>query len=250
MVERILGRHSGSEGASERGDHASARMRRRKRQPGAGGGGGGGWRGSRPSESPGRATPTPQCARLLLGKLQDVVLGGFPGSQRPAPRRALLSRLCPLVRRNEAAAPGRILSVRYEDVVDDLEGQTRRMLDFLGLEFEPQCLDFHLSTDPSQPPAASRSGSRSTAKGSARPSLTGNGWGRLIEELGPARVATAARPAPPPASSSLGSIPSALNVASQRSAVGVSNNISCRPSAANQPGRVISSSSWPSPQPA
>lgn len=45
------------------------------------------------------------------------------------------------------AAPGRILSVRYEDIVDDLEGQTRRMLDFIGLEFEPQCLDFHLATD-------------------------------------------------------------------------------------------------------
>lgn len=45
-----------------------------------------------------------------------------------------------------AAAPGRIFSVRYEDVVDDIEGQTRRMLDFLGLEFEPQCIDFHLAT--------------------------------------------------------------------------------------------------------
>ena len=55
---------------------------------------------------------------------------------------------------------------------------------------------------------------------------------------------------PPPASSNLGSIPSALKLASHRSAVGVSNRISCRPSAANQPGRVISSSSWPSPQPA
>lgn len=47
----------------------------------------------------------------------------------------------------QVAAPGRILSVRYEDVVDDIESQTRRMLDFLGLEFEPACLDFHLSTD-------------------------------------------------------------------------------------------------------
>ena len=46
----------------------------------------------------------------------------------------------------QAAAPGRILTVRYEDVVDDIEGQTRRMLDFLGLDFEPDCLDFHLST--------------------------------------------------------------------------------------------------------
>lgn len=38
--------------------------------------------------------------------------------------------------------PGRILDVRYEDVVDDLEGQTRRLLDFIGLEFDPRCLRF------------------------------------------------------------------------------------------------------------
>jgi tetratricopeptide (TPR) repeat protein len=38
--------------------------------------------------------------------------------------------------------PGWILDVRYEDVVRDQEGQTRRMLDFLGLEFEEPCLRF------------------------------------------------------------------------------------------------------------
>ena len=32
---------------------------------------------------------------------------------------------------------------RYEDVVRDQEGQTRRMLDYLGLEFEEQCLRFY-----------------------------------------------------------------------------------------------------------
>ena len=39
--------------------------------------------------------------------------------------------------------PGRILRVHHEDVVDDLEGNVRRMLDFCGLEFEPQCVEFH-----------------------------------------------------------------------------------------------------------
>jgi tetratricopeptide (TPR) repeat protein len=38
---------------------------------------------------------------------------------------------------------GRILRVYHEDVVDDLEGNVRRMLDFCGLDFEPQCVDFH-----------------------------------------------------------------------------------------------------------
>ncbi len=39
--------------------------------------------------------------------------------------------------------PGRVLQVRYEDVVDDLGGQTRRMLDYCGLPFEDACLNFH-----------------------------------------------------------------------------------------------------------
>ena len=33
--------------------------------------------------------------------------------------------------------------VHYEQVVADLEGQVRRILDFLGLPFEAQCLEFH-----------------------------------------------------------------------------------------------------------
>ncbi|MEX1197755.1 MAG: sulfotransferase [Pseudohongiellaceae bacterium] len=39
--------------------------------------------------------------------------------------------------------PGRILRVHHEDVVEDLETQVRRLLEFCGLEFEPACLDFH-----------------------------------------------------------------------------------------------------------
>jgi tetratricopeptide (TPR) repeat protein len=39
--------------------------------------------------------------------------------------------------------PGRILRVYHEDVVEDLEGSVRRMLGFCGLDFEPQCVDFH-----------------------------------------------------------------------------------------------------------
>jgi len=41
-----------------------------------------------------------------------------------------------------AVLPGKVLEVRYEDVVADLEGQARRMLDFLGLPFEDACLRF------------------------------------------------------------------------------------------------------------
>ena len=39
--------------------------------------------------------------------------------------------------------PGFILRVQHEDLVDDLETQVRRMLNFCGLPFEQSCIDFH-----------------------------------------------------------------------------------------------------------
>lgn len=39
--------------------------------------------------------------------------------------------------------PGQILRVHYEDVVADIEGQVRRILDYCGLDFEPACVQFH-----------------------------------------------------------------------------------------------------------
>jgi hypothetical protein len=39
--------------------------------------------------------------------------------------------------------PGVVLDVQYEDVVGDLEGQVRRMLNYCELPFEQACLDFH-----------------------------------------------------------------------------------------------------------
>jgi len=39
--------------------------------------------------------------------------------------------------------PGKVLRVQHEDVLDDLEGEVRRILDFLCLPFEAQCLSFH-----------------------------------------------------------------------------------------------------------
>ena len=39
--------------------------------------------------------------------------------------------------------PGFVLRVQYEDVVDDLETQVRRILDFCKLPFESACVNFH-----------------------------------------------------------------------------------------------------------
>lgn len=39
--------------------------------------------------------------------------------------------------------PGRIHRVQHEDLLDDTEGEVKRLLDYVGLQFEPACLDFH-----------------------------------------------------------------------------------------------------------
>jgi len=48
-----------------------------------------------------------------------------------------------LMRHWNEALPGRVLRVQHEDVVDDLEGSVRRIVEFCGLPFERACLDFH-----------------------------------------------------------------------------------------------------------
>ena len=82
------------------------------------------------------------------------------------------------------AAPGRILAVRYEDVVDDIEGQTRRMLDFIGLEFEPQCLDFHLSEGAVATASSEQVRQPLNRKGIGSAEPYRQWLGPLIEELG------------------------------------------------------------------
>ena len=43
-----------------------------------------------------------------------------------------------------AVLPARtLLEVPYEGLIDDQEGWTRRMLDFIGLPWDPKCLNFH-----------------------------------------------------------------------------------------------------------
>jgi tetratricopeptide (TPR) repeat protein len=48
-----------------------------------------------------------------------------------------------LMRHWDDALPGKVMRIQYEDVVQDLEGNVRRILDFCGLPFEPACLAFH-----------------------------------------------------------------------------------------------------------
>jgi len=41
---------------------------------------------------------------------------------------------------------GMMTTVRYEDIVRDVESQARRLIDFVGLDWDPACLAFHAST--------------------------------------------------------------------------------------------------------
>ena len=43
----------------------------------------------------------------------------------------------------DAVLPGHIHRVHYEQLVEDTEGQVRRVLDYCGLPFEPECLRFY-----------------------------------------------------------------------------------------------------------
>lgn len=48
-----------------------------------------------------------------------------------------------LMRHFDKALPGWVHRVIYEDLVDDLDGGVRRLLDHLGLDFDPACVAFH-----------------------------------------------------------------------------------------------------------
>ncbi|WP_346837452.1 sulfotransferase [Microbulbifer sp. SAOS-129_SWC] len=50
--------------------------------------------------------------------------------------------------------PGKVLRVHYESVVENLEGEVARILDFCGLPFEQACVDFHQSERAVRTPSA------------------------------------------------------------------------------------------------
>ncbi|MET3528038.1 tetratricopeptide repeat-containing sulfotransferase family protein [Phenylobacterium koreense] len=54
----------------------------------------------------------------------------------------------------DEVAPGRVHHVQYERLVDDLEGETRRLLDHVGLPFAAECLRFHENPREVQTPSA------------------------------------------------------------------------------------------------
>jgi len=56
----------------------------------------------------------------------------------------------------ENVIPGVIHSVSYENLVRDTEGETRRMLEHCGLDWQDQCLEFHKNTTASTTASATQ----------------------------------------------------------------------------------------------
>jgi tetratricopeptide (TPR) repeat protein len=56
--------------------------------------------------------------------------------------------------RIEQLQPASVLRVLNERLIDDPEGEIRRMLDFIGLPFDPACLEFHRNKRAVQTPSA------------------------------------------------------------------------------------------------
>ena len=66
------------------------------------------------------------------------------------------NRYWSLMERWKQLFPGRILDVRYEDTVEDIDKQAHRILDFLELPFEPGVLDFYRTERLVKTPSASQ----------------------------------------------------------------------------------------------
>ena len=74
----------------------------------------------------------------------------------------------------------RMIEVEYESMVTDQEGQTRRLLDRLGLAFEPACLDFEKNAAPSATASSVQVRSKIHTGSIGR-------WKRFENQLGPLR---------------------------------------------------------------
>lgn len=52
--------------------------------------------------------------------------------------------------------PGRVLELRYEDLIADQEGETRRLIGHCGLDWSDDCLAFHTNAAPVSTPSAAQ----------------------------------------------------------------------------------------------
>ena len=93
------------------------------------------------------------------------------------------------------AAPGSIHHLTHEALVDDLETEVRRMLDYLHLPFEPACLQFHETRRAVHTPSSEQVRRPINRDGQGR-------WRHYDQWLGPLKAALGSvldhYPQPPP----------------------------------------------------
>ncbi len=82
----------------------------------------------------------------------------------------------------DAAAPGLVHRVHHERLVDDPEGETRRLLAYLGLPFDAACLRFHETARPVDTPSTDQVRRPINRDGVDR-------WRQYAAHLGPLREA-------------------------------------------------------------
>lgn len=87
-----------------------------------------------------------------------------------------------LMRHLDAVQPAAIHRVIYERLIEDFEGEVRRLLDYLGLPFSKQCLNFH----------SNRRSVRTISAGQVRQPINRRGvdqWKQYEQWLGPMKQA-------------------------------------------------------------
>jgi hypothetical protein len=80
---------------------------------------------------------------------------------------------------------GAFMDVQYEEVVGDIEGQARRILDYCGLEWDARVLDFHRNERPVKTASASQVRRPIYGSSIARWRNYEKYLGPLLAELGP-----------------------------------------------------------------
>jgi hypothetical protein len=86
----------------------------------------------------------------------------------------------------DRVSPGRVHRVLYEDLVEDLEGEIRGLLDHLGLPFDEACLRFYENPRAVHTPSAQQVRRPINADGLERWRNYAPWLGPLKEALGPA----------------------------------------------------------------
>jgi Sulfotransferase family len=80
---------------------------------------------------------------VLISNFSNFLTHGFEQAFDLKTSAAHFAMTDALVRHYRENLDMRYLEIRYEDLVAEQEGNVRRLLEFLDLEFDPRCLAFH-----------------------------------------------------------------------------------------------------------